>query len=307
MRRHHLLRRQHPHRRRPPRRRQRHTRPSAFAPSASRGDRIVLTGTNDDRARLRRAHTRKRSTSTAPSPCPASTTRTPTSPAPASSASPPISTASPHSPRCNRASPPTPKTLDDPAQWILGGGWDHTKWAIENSPHAPGPRRRHRRPPRLPRARRRPHRRRQHRRPQSRGHRRHHTQTPPAATSTATPRANPPASSAKRPHARSSKDTSRRPASTRAAKLSSSPSSDALAHGVTSVQDFSTWDDWLVLEGLERDNKLPLRVYEWIDFNLPVGALKQRRASHDLQRSPAPHSACSRASWTARSAPAPPP
>jgi predicted amidohydrolase YtcJ len=57
---------------------------------------------------------------------------------------------------------------------------------------------------------------------------------------------------------------------------------DALAHGVTSVQDFSTWNDWLILEGLEHENKLPIRVYEWIDFNLPVGDLETRRASHDF-------------------------
>jgi predicted amidohydrolase YtcJ len=57
---------------------------------------------------------------------------------------------------------------------------------------------------------------------------------------------------------------------------------DALAHGVTSVQDFSTWNDWLILEGLEHESKLPIRVYEWIDFNLPVGDLETRRASHDF-------------------------
>jgi predicted amidohydrolase YtcJ len=56
---------------------------------------------------------------------------------------------------------------------------------------------------------------------------------------------------------------------------------DALAHGVTSVQDFSTWDDWLILEELEQEHKLPLRVAEWIDFNLPVAVLNTRRASHD--------------------------
>jgi predicted amidohydrolase YtcJ len=55
---------------------------------------------------------------------------------------------------------------------------------------------------------------------------------------------------------------------------------DALSHGVTSLQDFSDWDDWLVLEGLEREGKLPLRISEWIDFNLPVGVLEERRASH---------------------------
>lgn len=56
---------------------------------------------------------------------------------------------------------------------------------------------------------------------------------------------------------------------------------DALAHGVTSVQDFSDWDDWLVLESLEHEHKLPLRVAEWIDFTLPIGDLDSRRASHD--------------------------
>ena len=56
---------------------------------------------------------------------------------------------------------------------------------------------------------------------------------------------------------------------------------DAAAHGVTSVQDFSDWDDWLVLETMERRGELPIRVSEWIDFNLPLAVLKQRRASHD--------------------------
>jgi predicted amidohydrolase YtcJ len=56
---------------------------------------------------------------------------------------------------------------------------------------------------------------------------------------------------------------------------------DALAHGVTSVQDFSDWDDWLVLEELEHEGKLHVRFAEWMDFNLPLDTLKQRRASHD--------------------------
>ena len=55
---------------------------------------------------------------------------------------------------------------------------------------------------------------------------------------------------------------------------------DALAHGVTSVQDFSEWDDWLVLESMEREGQLKLRFAEWLDFNLPLGDLKSRRASH---------------------------
>ncbi len=55
---------------------------------------------------------------------------------------------------------------------------------------------------------------------------------------------------------------------------------DALAHGVTSVQDLSDWEDFLALEELERAGKLHLRVSEWLDFNLPVDILKQRQASH---------------------------
>jgi predicted amidohydrolase YtcJ len=56
---------------------------------------------------------------------------------------------------------------------------------------------------------------------------------------------------------------------------------EALSHGVTSLQDFSDWDDWLVLEGMEREGKLPLRVSEWIAFVEPLGVLDSRRASHD--------------------------
>jgi predicted amidohydrolase YtcJ len=55
---------------------------------------------------------------------------------------------------------------------------------------------------------------------------------------------------------------------------------DALSHGVTSIQDYSDWDDWLVYEELEDMGKLPLRVSEWIDFNQPLGVLEERRASH---------------------------
>jgi predicted amidohydrolase YtcJ len=55
---------------------------------------------------------------------------------------------------------------------------------------------------------------------------------------------------------------------------------DAIAHGVTSVQDNSSWEDWLVLETMEHTGKLHVRVAEWLDFNLPVAVLKSRRASH---------------------------
>ncbi len=55
---------------------------------------------------------------------------------------------------------------------------------------------------------------------------------------------------------------------------------DANANGVTSVQDFSDWEDFLVLEDLERAGKLHLRVAEWLAFDTPVETLKQRQSSH---------------------------
>ncbi len=55
---------------------------------------------------------------------------------------------------------------------------------------------------------------------------------------------------------------------------------DALSHGVTSIQDFSDWEDWLAMEEMETEGTLHLRIAEWIDFNLPVGVLDERRASH---------------------------
>ena len=57
--------------------------------------------------------------------------------------------------------------------------------------------------------------------------------------------------------------------------------SEALAHGVTSVQDLSEYEDFLVLEGMERQHALKLRVSEWMAFDTPVEVLKQRRAAHD--------------------------
>lgn len=56
---------------------------------------------------------------------------------------------------------------------------------------------------------------------------------------------------------------------------------DAVKHGVTSVQDFSTWDDFLVYEQLEKEGKLHVRVSEWLPFQLPLDQLKQMRAHHD--------------------------
>ncbi|RXH56598.1 Amidohydrolase 3 [Granulicella sibirica] len=55
---------------------------------------------------------------------------------------------------------------------------------------------------------------------------------------------------------------------------------DVLSHGVTSVQDFSEWEDFLVLESMERSGTLKIRFSEWLDFTLPLATLESRRASH---------------------------
>ncbi|MEI9977683.1 MAG: amidohydrolase family protein [Edaphobacter sp.] len=55
---------------------------------------------------------------------------------------------------------------------------------------------------------------------------------------------------------------------------------DAVAHGITSVQDYSTWDDFLVYEEMERENKLPLRISEWLTFLDPLPVLEAQRAHH---------------------------
>lgn len=55
---------------------------------------------------------------------------------------------------------------------------------------------------------------------------------------------------------------------------------DAVSHGVTSVQDYSDWDDFLVMEAMERDGQLPVRVSEWLTFNDPVDVLKAHREHH---------------------------
>jgi predicted amidohydrolase YtcJ len=55
---------------------------------------------------------------------------------------------------------------------------------------------------------------------------------------------------------------------------------DAIRHGLTSVQDYSAWDDFLVFEKMEREGALPVRVTEWLTFNDPLDVLEKHRASH---------------------------
>jgi predicted amidohydrolase YtcJ len=56
---------------------------------------------------------------------------------------------------------------------------------------------------------------------------------------------------------------------------------DALSHGVTSVQDFSDWQDFLVFEELEKEGNLKIRISEWLPFKDPLDELEKMRAHHD--------------------------
>ena len=56
---------------------------------------------------------------------------------------------------------------------------------------------------------------------------------------------------------------------------------DALTHGVTSVQDFSDWEDFLVFEEMEKEGNLHLRISEWIPFKDSLSDLEKMRAHHD--------------------------
>jgi len=55
---------------------------------------------------------------------------------------------------------------------------------------------------------------------------------------------------------------------------------DAVQHGLTSLQDCSLWEDFVIYEALERDGKLTARIYAWMPFDTPVETLQQQRAHH---------------------------
>ena len=52
---------------------------------------------------------------------------------------------------------------------------------------------------------------------------------------------------------------------------------EAAQWGLTSAQDNSDWEDFLVYDELKREGKLTLRIAEWLRFNNSVAALKQQR------------------------------
>ncbi len=55
---------------------------------------------------------------------------------------------------------------------------------------------------------------------------------------------------------------------------------DAARSGVTSAQDNSDWEQFLVYEEMERDSKLTLRISEWLRFDDPVDLLEKHRSHH---------------------------
>jgi predicted amidohydrolase YtcJ len=55
---------------------------------------------------------------------------------------------------------------------------------------------------------------------------------------------------------------------------------DAAQWGLTSLQDNSSWQDFLVYEDLEREGKLTARISEWLAFDDPLETLKRERAHH---------------------------
>ncbi len=57
---------------------------------------------------------------------------------------------------------------------------------------------------------------------------------------------------------------------------------DAVSHGITSVQDFSDWEDFLVFEDMEKEGALKVRITEWLPFKDPLSELIKMRTHHDL-------------------------
>ena len=55
---------------------------------------------------------------------------------------------------------------------------------------------------------------------------------------------------------------------------------DMAQWGITSAQDNSSWDDFLVYEELQRENKLTARISEWLRFDDEVATLQAHRAAH---------------------------
>lgn len=56
---------------------------------------------------------------------------------------------------------------------------------------------------------------------------------------------------------------------------------DAASWGITSVQDNSgSWEDFQILEEIEKDGKLTARISEWLPFDDPLDKLDEKRKAH---------------------------
>src|SRR6202021_3581066 len=55
---------------------------------------------------------------------------------------------------------------------------------------------------------------------------------------------------------------------------------DLASYGITSAQDNSPWEDFLVYEEIERDGKLTARISEWLPFDESVEELNRKRKAH---------------------------
>jgi hypothetical protein len=52
---------------------------------------------------------------------------------------------------------------------------------------------------------------------------------------------------------------------------------EAAGHGITSIQDNSDWQDFLIYEQLRKEGKLTLRITEWLPFSAPLSRLEEMR------------------------------
>jgi len=55
---------------------------------------------------------------------------------------------------------------------------------------------------------------------------------------------------------------------------------DLASHGITSAQDNSQWEDFQIYEELEREGKLTARISEWLPFDDSIEDLNKKRDSH---------------------------
>ena len=58
---------------------------------------------------------------------------------------------------------------------------------------------------------------------------------------------------------------------------------EAARWGITSAQDNSDWEDFLVYEQLEKEGKLTLRISEWLPFDASMEELERRRSHHPAE------------------------